>query len=338
MKLNQELIDRFYSGAATKAEIKLIAKYIYSDEIEEDLKIELQAEYLKQKAHPEYNSGENFSRIRAEIESARATRNRRTLKPGFQQVLKIAASIAIFMMVAYAIITSIQPIRKNLAGDVTDLPAFITKTTGKGQKLHLTLPDGSLAVLNANSQLTFPRDFSEATRNIQLAGEAYFDVVKDSLKPFIVDAGRIAVEVLGTSFNIKSGSVDQAEVALVEGSVKVKDTESGEQKLIEPGDLLIRQPDGFTTTNFDYEQTVAWKDGLLFFHRDNLDQILQKLENWYGVEFSTEGSRPEVYHYSGKFKNKSLEEVLKGISYVMMFDFEIIEDEKVIIKLNPENM
>ena len=99
--------------------------------------------------------------------------------------------------------------------------ATIIKTTPRNNK-YLMLPDSSMVVLNEGSSLTF-RDFTGKTREVQLSGEAFFDIKHDAQKPFIVHTGRVKTTVLGTAFNIRTDNANHITVTVTRGKVKVED-------------------------------------------------------------------------------------------------------------------
>lgn len=211
--------------------------------------------------------------------------------------------------------------------------SMVTVETPAGVKQTKVLPDGSTVILNARSVLTFPAEFSEDKREIGLTGEAFFDVAKDSLRPFTVYTGDVSTTALGTSFNINyRPERDVARVSLATGVVQiVMKNKNGDVKAtkLQPGEQLDYDPqvNAFHTSTFDTLETLAWKEGLLYFKKADIEQIVQKLEDWYGVEIALTGNTGKVksqdWTYTGTFKNQSLENVLIGIGYVKDFSYEI---------------
>lgn len=217
-------------------------------------------------------------------------------------------------------------------------PQYISKSTPKGSKLNIKLGDGSMVKLNSDSRIWFQSDFNNLdVREVYLEGEAFFDVAKNPNKPFKVYTGQVETRVLGTSFNIKAYSPGQmVNVAVVTGNVEVTDkgnVSSGnqpmdllpnEQATVSPGEKKMQK------SNFDYIEVVAWKDDLLHFKNASFDQVMDRLEIWYGVKFVLQNKKIEK-GFSGTYDDKSLEHVLEGVSYVLNFDYEI-NGKVVIIK------
>ncbi len=212
-------------------------------------------------------------------------------------------------------------------------PRVVAIETPAGVKRTTVLPDGSKVILNARSSITYDSGFRENKREIVLVGEAFFEVAKDSLRPFTVHSGNLSTTALGTSFNIYyRPDRDITEVSLATGVVqvvakdKIRDVKATK---LQPGERLNYhiQEASFRTDHFDTLETLAWKEGILYFKKAGIEQVIQKLEDWYGVKIAIEGNtdsvKKEDWTYTGMFKNQNLENVLTGISYVKGFSFEM---------------
>jgi ferric-dicitrate binding protein FerR (iron transport regulator) len=215
-------------------------------------------------------------------------------------------------------------------------PAIVSKSNPRGQKSLITLPDGSRVKLNAESYLEYPQDFAQS-REIKLVGEAFFEVVRDTLHPFVVTSGEVQVRVLGTSFNVQAFPFEEdMTVAVASGAVMVekKSQENGRQMShLQPREMVkVNHKTGaFEKTSFDPDELLAWKDGMLVFYKASFDEIVQKLERWYGVDFIIRRDNPITEGFTGRYDNPSLEVVLEGMSFSSDFTFQI-EGDKVIIE------
>jgi transmembrane sensor len=202
----------------------------------------------------------------------------------------------------------------------------VIKENPKGQKLTTFLPDGSKVILNSQSKIKYHTPFNETERYIELEGEAFFEVKKDDQKTFRVVANGVSTTALGTSFNVNSKNRNFVEVALVSGKVRVSN-DSDHTVILSPGKFTtITQYGDFEISDFEIQDKVGWKDGLLVFKNNTLSEIVARLEDWYGVNFITIGALETDFHYSGKYNNETLEEVLYGISFVHHFEFKISGD------------
>ena len=198
----------------------------------------------------------------------------------------------------------------------------LTRITKAGEKLTITLSDGSKVKLNSVSKLKFPDSFGDGERIVNLEGEAYFEVAKDTSRPFIIKTQGFDTEVLGTSFNLISKE-HKNELALVEGAVKIK-KHHGESVFLKPDQKAVLNTKGdIEISEFDVLTTLGWKDAILVFDNDKLPKIIETLENWYGVEIELEKGAFMNGSYTGIFKDESLENVLRGISATCDFQYEI---------------
>ncbi|WP_373497176.1 FecR family protein [Aquiflexum sp.] len=213
----------------------------------------------------------------------------------------------------------------------TEIPdtLIVSKSNPAGSKSIITLADGTKIYLNAASKISYPKVFDETQRSVKLEGEAYFEVAKDG-RPFTVSVGDNAIKVLGTSFNVKQRGTKGLSVALVEGKVKVNDR-LGNQVLLDPNEMLVIEEKGeFYKSGFDQLEIIGWKDMYLTFNKDSFEETKAKLENWYGVEIEVKGKISNKWVYSGKYKEESLENVLRGISHTSGLRYNI-KGKKVII-------
>ncbi len=242
--------------------------------------------------------------------------------------IKRAAVLFIIM----SFLAAIFFILNNIPGTTPNVAtSFIEKSTHKGQKLTTNLPDGSKVILNSNSKIYFELPFNGNERNIRLEGEAFFEVAKDSLKQFIVVSGDISTTVLGTSFNIKNMSEERVEVSLISGRVAVRN-KRGQTVNLNPYEVAIAKKSKTIEVNkFDNLDRIAWKDGVLVFNNASFAEMIKILEDWYGVTINATDSLEEDFHYTAKYDNHTLQEVLQGIAFVQYFDFSIDGD---IVEIN----
>jgi ferric-dicitrate binding protein FerR (iron transport regulator) len=218
----------------------------------------------------------------------------------------------------------------SLVQEESEVAVTVLKRTGPGEKLQLTLADGTKIWLNSSSQVEFPEKFERKQRLISLKGEAYFEVEKDSLRPFKVKTDELLTTVLGTSFNVDARKAGKTKVALVSGEVEVS---SGHSKVsLAPGDMLNfdNVTGSLDVSGFDSLQVLGWKDGVLMFHRASLREVKEGLEDWYGVEIMLKNAKGVNWQVSGEFPQQMLEEVLESMSYIKEFDYKI-EDKAVTI-------
>ncbi len=204
------------------------------------------------------------------------------------------------------------------------------KKNPKGQKLTTYLPDGTKVILNSLSKIRYKAPFIGKERIIELEGEAFFEVKKDTSKPFIVISKGVSTTALGTSFNVNSKSDSYVEVSLVSGMVNVENSFSKSVTLKPGKSAIINQQGELIVQEFNYLDKAGWKDGILVFKNSSFPEIIEKLEDWYGVELKVVVGPKNRIQYTSNFKNESLDEILQGISFVYDFDYKIA-GEKVLI-------
>lgn len=196
-------------------------------------------------------------------------------------------------------------------GSGSDVVSYNTLTTPKGGQFQVKLSDGTRVWMNAASSLRYPTAFGGHERKVEITGEVYFEVAKDAARPFAVQAGNMKVEVLGTHFNINA--YDGLSTTLLEGAVKVSDTQRGDHVVLQPGQQaqlsrgikVLREP--------DIDKIMAWKNGLFNFEGAGFKEVMQELERWYDIEVVYEGSAPDIRFGGELSRNKSLEGLIAAL-------------------------
>jgi transmembrane sensor len=186
------------------------------------------------------------------------------------------------------------PIAESPADQLAKGPLYNTITTPRGGQYQVTLADGTKVWLNAESSLRFPTAFTGKDREVELTGEAYFEVKADKDKPFLVQAGQTETRVLGTNFNIMAYSDEGAvKTTLLEGAVSMGlGTHSA---LLQPGQQG-QYDDGkniIATRAVNTRAVVAWKDGYYFFDRTPVKSVMRQIARWYDVTIVYKGAAPE---------------------------------------------
>lgn len=198
-----------------------------------------------------------------------------------------------------------------------------------GQTFKLVLSDGTLVWLNAGSKLRFPNTFgsSEKTRTVYLDGEAYFEVVTNKDKPFIVNTQEVDVKVLGTKFNISSYDTDDyIATTLVEGSVNVYETRTPKNGVtLRPSFQANYQKFGnrFSKDLVDPDIFTSWMSNRLVIDNLKFSEILVKLERKYFVKFINKAEHLNNEVFKGEFVDEDIESVLETISLSTPFNYEI---------------
>lgn len=191
----------------------------------------------------------------------------------------------------------------------TDTSKINTIDTHKGEQQLVVLPDGSKVWLNAASSLKYKSSIAAAqSRQVELFGEAYFEVKKDTARPFSIITKNQKVTVLGTHFNI-NGYLDMGEImtTLLEGSVKVETDK--QNTVIKPGDQAVLKADGILQVSpTNVADAIAWKNGEFVFRNEEMGSIMKKVERWYNVkiEFEKGAEKVKATGSMSKFSNLSV--------------------------------
>ncbi len=186
-----------------------------------------------------------------------------------------------------------------------------TVTTPYGARTSFKLSDGSEIWLNSGSTISFPKQFGEI-RNADLSGEAYFKVAKDG-RPFVVKTSLGTVEVMGTSFNVRSYANENFNTTLVEGSVKVYDRTDQVATLLPGQQSIITSANSFTLKVVDTNMLTSWKEGKLIFEKEPFQNVTRELERWYNVKIELQGEYLKRLGYTGTIEMETFSEVLELI-------------------------
>lgn len=209
------------------------------------------------------------------------------------------------------------------------------ETPSKGQ-YRIVLPDGTKVWINSESRLRFPTQFTASAREVELDGEAYFEVAKDSSRPFFVQSKSQKIEVLGTHFNIKSYKDEPYEkTTLLEGSIKVRYAHDTGSKLLKPGQQATIYEDKCAVRNVDVEQAIDWKNGDFIFREESLAHIMKRVSRWYGVDVAYEKGIDLGQTFSGQVsRSKNLSEVIACLESTGELKFDKKDNKIVITRTN----
>lgn len=206
-------------------------------------------------------------------------------------------------------------------------------TTYDDSEFWMTFEDGTRVHLNYNTTLKYPPHFSSVTRTVYLDGEAYFQVAKDSERPFRVITANGVVKQYGTTFNVNTHVPGVTKVVLVKGSISVLPNQGGEYK-IKPGELAVLQaatPD-VQINAVDIEPYIAWNSGRFVFDNCSLESLMQVISRWYNKDIVFESEDSKKIRFTGDLdRYGSIEPILKAIQRVTHLDMEV-RGNSIIVK------
>jgi transmembrane sensor len=201
-----------------------------------------------------------------------------------------------------------------------------TVLTTAGEQYSVNLPDGTKVWLNAASSLRFPTSFlSPAERTVELTGEAYFEVAKDSAHPFIVKTDKQVISVLGTHFNVNSYAEEGlTKTTLLEGSVKiVPNNNTHLTTILKPGQQAQLSSDILKVEKVDLSESMAWKNGDFNFENEEFRSVLNQISRWYNVDITDNGNHAGLKLSGMVSRSKSLSTVLQALESTANVKFKV---------------
>ncbi len=192
---------------------------------------------------------------------------------------------------------------------------YNTVSTSRGETYSLKLADGTTVYLNSASSVKFPVAFSGSERRIEITGEAYFKVAKNASQPFFVTVNGMAVQALGTEFNINAYSDESViKTTLIEGLVEVSTKDNPVTEIIKPGQQTKLNGNALTVVkDVNIDEVIAWKDGFFHFESADLQSILRQFSRWYDVEVQYEGVISDERFFVIMSRKSTLSSVLKAL-------------------------
>ena len=194
-----------------------------------------------------------------------------------------------------------------------------------GQRIELTLQDGTRVCLNAGSSLEFPNVFSKHDRKVRLSGEAMFDVMPDADCPFVVETYGYDVQVYGTKFNVEADAASaEFSTALLQGSVKVTDRASGAGFFLVPGEKAELVQGKLRRSPITNSDEYLWTEGIISLQCDSFTELLKRMEKAYDVHFIIQFDKEPVVRCRGKIRvSDGIEHALEILKLGTDFNYEI---------------
>lgn len=242
----------------------------------------------------------------------------RRLNPTLSWIAKIAA----VLLIAFGASQLLRPANK-----------LLMKGSGGTTAAPVILADGSIIQLNKYSSIKYPEKFGKTNRDVYFWGEAFFDIAADKTKPFVIEVGETRIKVVGTSFNVKANSRNGGiEVVVNSGKVLFYTAKSksaiGTQVMLEPGDkgVYTKATSSIAKSRNDNPNFLTWKTGILTFKESQLPDVLNALNQKFGVNFVVHDNELNKLKLTAKFDNESLDSILDVLKLV--FNIEIKNNGK----------
>ena len=243
------------------------------------------------------------------------------------RVSSYAAVIALFVLATYWITANRYQADPSLSevNNTLYIPA--------GQRIKLTLNDGTDVWLNAKTTFTYPAVFSGKERRVSVEGEAFFNVAKNPEKPFIVSTGGVEMKVLGTKFNVHGyAGCPEIQTSLLEGSLQVYFPAVDKSGIIlKPNEQVTVKGNAMKVGTIPYNDYFLWTDGIYSFDNEPLGDILKRLELYYDVRIVVKDPSISEWKYRGKFRQRDgIDEILRMIQRIHKFRIEKDEERNII--------
>ncbi|MBO9728560.1 MAG: FecR family protein [Chitinophaga sp.] len=309
-QVDKALIKKFISNNCTPAEIAEIRKFLAqpgADHIFEDilneqwerpeLDIPVDEVQLQQWEH-------KFQQKIAQLTAQPPTKIKR-----FTYLKYAAVLVPLMVLLGYLLRNHTKP----------TTVAMLTSTTTTGKLLKIQLPDSTIVYLNASSSLQYPETFTGDTRTVALQGEAFFDVKQDEKHPFFVTTNKLQVQVLGTSFNVRSYP-DDADIAVTvttgKVGVKVPELRSAAATIVLPDQEFnyTKHTQLAKIAAVNAVDSKAWGEGAFIFNYETLENITKRLSRWYGVTFVCTNQTLLQKRFKLKLKNENLHNIMSALS------------------------
>lgn len=289
MELNRELLYRFFYRTTTFEEEVKIRKWL--EESDEHYRELLRERKL-------------FDAILLQGNINNVNRKKIVFRIPWRQLALKVIGVAAVVLLAVSVNTAYW--KATMRGG-----AMNTIVVPQGQRVNLTLADGTNVWLNAKTKMEYPQSFCGFDdRVVKVDGEAYFEVSENKEKPFIVRTSKADVEVLGTKFYVSAYiSTDVFETSLIEGRVKVRT--GHEEMILYPNNKVVLQNNHLTCKAIDDMDTYRWREGLYCFKEQTFDEVLKQFEVYYDIRFIRENSQLPNPKISGKFR------LVDGVDYAL---------------------
>lgn len=220
---------------------------------------------------------------------------------------------------------------------IKEQPQYNTIATASGKQTTLALNDGTKVTLNENSKLIYPTNFNQDDRSVTLQGEAYFEVIHDAKKPFLVHTSSYTVKDLGTKFDVHAYPNDTySYTSLKKGKVQILDNATGNKILseLQPGTQLAynRKTGDYAVKAIDKNAIAVWLPGKIIIKHKTLTTISQMLASKYGYIIDVKKSNIETLTYNITIENEPLDEILSDIHFITpQVQYSINQEKKTVI-------
>lgn len=334
--MNKALLIRYVKGDATKSEVEEVLSWASDDLINADYLAKLQNIWIFTNMHQTDASDEELAAIKRVIRKESDKSYKRMFSWAAAASVALAMGIGGWYMgkTSGSNYQSVSDADKLIAEQVIHRNISPSKElyTNKGVKAKIILPDSSVVILNSDTRIDYPDKFDDKLRVVNLSGEAYFDVVKDSLRPMIVHTKKgFSIKVIGTKFNLKAyENDDKSRTTLYSGKIdlirsagsKLVSTEVAPFQTIVVSDVSKSNPVTKIMKPSPLDDK-AWTEGKIIFDETPVSEVVKILERWHGYDFQVKDPSILNYKITATFNSESLVQVMDLIQMTSLVRYEI---------------
>lgn len=324
-EIDNQRIENYFKGEYSSDEEKYLGIAFTEDSNIEPLK----AIFKKQwdESFTEEADDHQLNHILYKLNYQINASQQKEVKPRVINLITWYARIAAVLLIPLLIYTGIVTHQRNNAhiGE-----GWAEMSAPLGSRIKFSLPDGSFGWLNSGSTIKYALNFNQK-REVQLSGQAFFDVIHQEDNKFVVKTKYLDIEDKGTAFDVAAyDNEDQVDVTLESGSVLLKN-----DKIAAPIEMKPNEQINYNATNQKFTKTIvtaqnisAWKEGKLILRNASLDELAKQLGRWYNVEVRTNNVRDSDFRYRATFEDENLDEVLRLLKISAQLNYKIEERVK----------
>ncbi len=318
----EELLPSYFKGVLDKDEREKVEMWKETSKVNrqifaDSLKAWEAIEHLRRMK--KYSAQKALGKVNHRIEKNKSLKL-------FTFLQKVAAVLILPLLVVTFYFATKTPTTKVVNSNI----AWNTLKTPAGLRSEFLLPDSTKVYLNSKTTLSYPVVFTGSSRNVKLIGEAYFEVAQNKKQPFIVNTGKINIEVTGTEFKASNYPDENlTEIVLASGKINLFQGEySKEWKIIRsmvPGEKATysNNEDKIYFEKVDVDKYISWKDGILMFRDDSMQDVVRRLSRWFNVDINLTGNKLKDYVYTATFQDESLLQILDLLKMSAPIDYSI---------------
>jgi len=309
-KTNWNLLAKFMAGETDAKENRAVETWAEKSQENKALLHEINTDWQKMdRMNARFDVDNAWSKLNNRLSAESKTvelpvSSRKAARNYFTLPMRVAASLLFLALLGISVVEIANKLKQ-----VT----VIASVEEKGKAVEL--PDGSSVYLNTGARLSYSKQYGRKNRQVQLSGEAFFDVKPDKSSPFQISAGNAVIRVLGTSFNVNSGNKDnQVEVYVATGIVEL--SENGNQNnraLIKPGNIGLIENSKINLSIAENANSIAWKTGAMTFTDAPLTEVIALLNNVYNVNIALKGDGIDTIRINGSYQYDPLGRILDVI-------------------------